>query len=113
MTKQQIADQLQQWITDGKLLSKVMTKKGYYDVKKAVKHGELLLTKVVRVYATDDDTAKAFNKLVESKQVFTQNDLMLEYPELNTPYAVTNACARNEFLKFQCFGNIPLFIKGE
>lgn len=113
MKKQQIAEKLHRWIADGKMLSKKMTGKRDYEVKIAVKRGELIMTKVVRLYATTKEVANEFNKLVDSKSVMTLTDVMLEYNALKTPYAVTAACARNEFLKFCEFSNIPLFIKGE
>ena len=113
MTKQEIAQQLQQWIDDGKMLSKKQTGKAYAEIDRNIKKGIYYVTRVKSVLATDEETQRTFNDMYERKEVFSFFDLQLEYPQYKTLYSANKAAANGEFLRFGGFQNIPLFIKGE
>lgn len=113
MTKQQIAQQLQQWIDGGKMTTKRQTGKAYAEIDRRIAKGEYFLTKVKSILATDKETQEAFNAMCERKEVLSFLDVQLAYPQYKTQYSVNKAAANGEFLRFDNFKNIPLYIKGE
>lgn len=113
MTRQEIAQQIQQWIDDGKMVSKRQTMKKYADINRSIKKGEYYVTRVRGILATDSYTQEAFNAMCERKEVFSFFDLQVEYPQYQTLYSAIKAASNGEFLRFDGFKNIPLYIKGE
>ena len=113
MTKQEIAQQLQHWIDEGKMLSKRQTGEVYAEIDRNIKKGVYYVTRIKSILATDEETQEAFNSMYERKEVFSFFDLQLEYPQYKTLYSANKAAANGEFLRFCGFQNIPLFIKGE
>ncbi len=113
MTKQEIAQQLKQWIDDGKIMSKKQTGKTYAEVARRIKKGFYFVTRVKSIITTDEETQEAFNAMHERKELFWFFVLQLEYEQYKTLYSANMAAANGEFLRFNGFGNIPLFIKGE
>lgn len=113
MTKQQIAQQLQQWIDEGKMTTKRQTGKAYPEIDRKIAKGEYFLTKVKSILTTDNETQKTFNGMCERKEVLSFLDVQLAYPQYKTQYSVNKAAAKGEFLRFDGFKNIPLYITKE
>jgi len=113
MTKQEIAQQLQQWINEGKIMTKSQTGKRYAEIDRGLKKGEYYVTRIKSIITTDCDIQRDFNAMYERKEVFSFFDLQIEYPQYQTLYSATKAAANGEFLRFAGFRNIPLYIKGE
>lgn len=110
MTRFEIKDLLQDFINEGKLMSKKGTGTDYATIKRRLAKGELLVTYYEEIVATDEDARSKFAELVKEGRVM---DLLQVQNKtgLITKYAVDKACAEGEMLKFAGFGKSkPLYI---
>lgn len=110
MTRFEIRDLLQGYITDGKLMSKKGVGTDYATIKRRLAKGELLVTYYEEIVATDEVARSRFAELVKEGRVM---DLLQVQNKtgLITKYAIDKACAEGEMLKFAGFGKSkPLYI---
>ena len=110
MTRFEIRDLLQDFINEGKLMSKKGTGTDYATIKRRLAKGELLVTYYEELVATDEDARSKFAELVKQGRIM---DLLQVQNKtgLITKYAIDKACAEGEMLKFTGFGKSkPLYI---
>lgn len=114
MTRFEIRDQLRQYISEGKLLTKANLRaeqgKCYATINRAIAKGEYLVTCYEEVIATDSEARLWLNNLVDNKRIMTFLQVQNKMGYV-TKYEVEKACQEGDLIRFYDFGKaIPLYI---
>ena len=104
MERQEIVNQLREYVTQGVLLSKAQNGAYYHGFDRGIHRGELFATLLRSVVSTTIEASDWINKMIEDKRVMESTAVKCKHRELNNDHLIQKACMRGDMVKFDEFG---------
>lgn len=100
---QDIYKMLRMWALSKRITSKPLLGKDYSEINRKYANGELLVTSIEGIDATDRNAQEYLERLHESKRIMTKREVMLK-KGYTTLYQIGSAVKKGELLKFDILG---------